>query len=239
MEERELLETFKYHGDKETLGARWSSWLERFKLYIIVKELTDPEKVKAAFLLMIGPEVYEIYRALRKSDMTDTTEEIYEFLSDFLNPKRSRIATLSSFRRAGKRDEETFDEFVLRLRLLAANCDFGKASVEENIVEQFIAGCGSSDLREQLLLTSNLDLTKALQLARDTEDIILFMYCRKCGGEAHRNECQCPARNKICVKCQKKGHFGSECHRNTTNRMTYQNESAFKSDKENHINKSK
>lgn len=238
MEERELLEQFKYHGDKETLGARWSSWLERFKLYVIFKELTDPEKVKVAFLLMIGPEVYEIYRAVRKSDKTDTIEEIYEFLSDFLNPKRSRIATLSSFRRAGKRDEETFDEFVLRLRLLAANCDFGKASVEENIVEQFIAGCGSKELREQLLLTDNLDLKKALELARDTENILMFLYCGKCGGDAHQNESHCPARDKRCVKCQTKGHFGSECHRNTTNHMTNHNKSAFKSDKENHINKS-
>ena len=232
MEERELLlEPFKYHGDRETLGARWSSWLERFKLYIIVKELTDPEKVKAAFLLMIGPEVYEIYRALRKSDKTDTIEEIYELLSDYLNPKRSRLVTLSSFRRAGKRDEETFDEFVLRLRLLAASCEFAKtARLEENIVEQFIAGCGSNELREQLLLTDNLDLKKTLELARDTQDLLMLSYCGKCGGEAHRNESHCPARDKRCVKCQTNGHFGSECHKNITNRMTDQNKSAFKSE---------
>ena len=35
--------------------------------------------------------------------------------------------------------------------------------------------------------------------------------CKHCGGSAHRDRHQCPASERNCSKCGKKGHFASVC----------------------------
>lgn len=103
MDERVSCGTFVYHGDMNNLGSRWISWLERFKLYLVARGMTDANQVKSTFLLMIGSEAYEIYKTLKKADNSDTIEEIYKFLTDHMNPKKITIYGTLCF---PKRNEE-------------------------------------------------------------------------------------------------------------------------------------
>ena len=51
---------FDYNGDQDSIGSRWDTWLERFKLYIQSKNLTEPKTILANFLLLIGPDAYDV-----------------------------------------------------------------------------------------------------------------------------------------------------------------------------------
>ena len=62
MSEKVTCGTFVYAGDKNTLGPRWTTWLERFTLYVAANAYTDPVIIKANFLLLIGLDAYEIYK---------------------------------------------------------------------------------------------------------------------------------------------------------------------------------
>ena len=39
-------------------------------------------------------------------------------------------------------------------------------------------------------------------------------HCRRCGRN-HQKDIQCPARNAICFKCNRKGHYGTQCFSKT------------------------
>lgn len=74
--------------DLATAGSRWELWLERFKLYILAKDLSA-DRVKANFLLMIGAEVYEVYKGLRRKEDNETPDEAYKLLSDHFKGQNS------------------------------------------------------------------------------------------------------------------------------------------------------
>ena len=57
--------------------------------------------------------------------------------------------------------------------------------------------------------------------------------CRNCGNNSHQNQQQCPAVNKLCLRCGKKNHFAAVCRSQgfsgsqqtlTTQRHNYQND---------------
>jgi hypothetical protein len=159
------LEQFVYGGDQSTLGARWSAWLERFKLFLTATNLTDNERIKSTFLLKIGPEVYEIYKTLKKANNTDTMNELYTKLTTHLNPSRSKLTERCIFRSSSRRQDESVDEYAMRLRQLALNCKFGE-QLEDNILEQFVVGCDIEAFQRQCCRQDDLTLKQALELAR-------------------------------------------------------------------------
>ena len=83
------MEEFIYGGEATTLGKRWQTWTERFSLYLTPNKITDPEVMKASFLLLMGREAFEVYNAKRKADGTDTYAEIKAFMNAYFVVKRS------------------------------------------------------------------------------------------------------------------------------------------------------
>ena len=48
------------------------NWTEQFELYVLASGLTDDAKQKASFLLLMGRDLYEIYKTKKKADNKDT-----------------------------------------------------------------------------------------------------------------------------------------------------------------------
>jgi hypothetical protein len=161
--------TFQYQTgeDLATAGSRWELWLERFKLYITAKDL-PAERIKATFLLMIGQEVYEIYKGLRRKEDDETPEEAYKVLSDHFTAQRSEFAEEQKFRHMKRRQGEPVHDFVMRLRQQAVHCMFGE-TLERNILSQFVAGSNMSAFQEKCCQTKELKLAKAIEMAQAYE----------------------------------------------------------------------
>ena len=71
---------FEYHGDANTLGSRWTTWEERFDLQLTANGITDSGRIKASFLILIGLEAYAIYQTKKKTDNSDTMDEVRAFM---------------------------------------------------------------------------------------------------------------------------------------------------------------
>ena len=126
--------------------------------------------------------------------------------------------------------DETIDEFVTKLKPLAANCNFGNL-MEALIADRLVLGVRDAKLRENFLRESEKTLDKAVNMARnECRDIIRneeeeiskvehkahkqkarLIRCRFCGNKHMRDRQICPANGKTCYKCNKENHFAKVC----------------------------
>ena len=133
--------------------------------------------------------------------------------------------------------DETTDQYVTRLRKLAAHCEF--ADLEKELKATIIQNCVSKSLRcfalreEKLTLENLLSKARALEAseaqAKDIEvslekseaNSVQFVRkntshkCYRCGFSwPHKNK-PCPATEEICRQCGKTGHFARVCKSST------------------------
>jgi outer membrane translocation and assembly module TamA len=109
-------------------------------LYLVANK-TSEEKKKAIFLLKIGEELLTVYRSKRKADKSDTYEEIRKMLETHVKPNTVVFTEVMVFRRAARHEGETANEFAIRLRQLAKNCQFKEGSRDS---QQFVAHRGTT-----------------------------------------------------------------------------------------------
>jgi hypothetical protein len=173
---------FNYSGDSGTLGKRWQTWLDRFDLYVTANEITDEAVKKASFVLLMGAEAFEIYSSKKKDDNSESFTEVRKFMSDHFVVKKSEYAEVVSFRNAKRRDGETINEYVIRLRAMAAHCGFG-AGLEKEIERQLVVGCEMLELQNKCTRTDDLNLAKILELAVGYERLRTSMHQLK--GESN------------------------------------------------------
>lgn len=167
--------SFQYATGEElaTVGTWWEMWLERFKLYVHAKNLQD-DRIKSTFLLMIGPDVYEIYKSIRSRDDNETHEQANKLITDHFTAQRSEFAEEQKFRHMRRREGEPVHDYVMRLRQQAVHCKFGEA-LERNVLSQFVAGSNMPAFQEKCCRTNNLTLASAIESAQGFESSVQNM----------------------------------------------------------------
>lgn len=158
-----LVGQFTY-GDQSTRGARWTIWLERFRLQCKQNKAEEEDDKKSLFLLLLGQEAFALYTAKKKPDGTDKIEEIIAFMTKEFVTQKSEYTEVLTFRQANRRDGESVNEYASRLRCLALDCGYG-ASVEKEIERQFVMGCRMPEVQAKCARTNGLDLNKVLEYA--------------------------------------------------------------------------
>ncbi|XP_011155764.1 uncharacterized protein LOC105193091 [Solenopsis invicta] len=143
------------------------------------------------------------------------------------------------FRNLSQGTEETMVQYVSRLRQQAKNCNFEDADTE--ICGQIIEKCHLTKLRRHLLEKCEVKLDEILEIAKTMEAVSLQtkgmegeavtritdkkkhvktattkttdnVECYRCGYKGHKyTDEKCPARERICSKCGKSGHFARVC----------------------------
>jgi hypothetical protein len=150
------------------IGSRWTQWLERLQYFLTVnKTIEDDERVATLFLAG-GSRLTEIHATLpiavadSRCD-TNFKKAIYR-LNNYFKPKRNKAMEQFMFTQLKQEVDETIEQYVTRLRIQSAYCEFHDVDLE--IVKQVLQSCNSNDFRRQLLKTENLDLTKLLTQGR-------------------------------------------------------------------------
>ena len=131
---------------------------------------------------------------------------------------------------------EPVDAFITALYALAEHCSFGMLH-DELIRDRIVVGIRNSALSEKLQLSPNLRLShhpgppvrgnkgqqqllrgdslvgsvKPKQGNTDQKGGSPGAKCQKCGWKATQDLQHCPARNAVCWKCHKRGHFQYVC----------------------------
>ncbi|CAH1972263.1 unnamed protein product [Acanthoscelides obtectus] len=252
------LEPFDCDGQVCSVAVRWQKWKRALEVYLEAANIDSPAKKRANLLHIGGLGLQEIYYNLPGAHISEQTEDVenpvnvYEIairkLDEYFAPKQSKVYERHVFRLIKQEMDEKFEKFLVRLRNQAEKCVF--SNTEENIIDQIVEKCSSSDLRKKILtIGDSISLENILAEANALEAVSRQMEefaekktgievnqinnntkqkfraseiksCFRCGSKGHISF-NCPAREKICKKCGYKGHVSKQCRTKPGKRRTH------------------
>ncbi|UYV77708.1 hypothetical protein LAZ67_15002011 [Cordylochernes scorpioides] len=199
-----------------------------------------------------GERAEEIHSAFNLSaDDAKNLDKVIEAFDNHFIGKRNVVS---------QRPEETTEEFVTVLHRISEHCEYANLR-DELIRDRIVLGVKDRKLSEKLMLNENLNLAKAVEIARQWEAVMreqqdlnpstsqvdktrkLAKQKPKASGHGKDNGRStsrqtdsakeidegkkyqlaltvelpniiiCPAKDKVCGKCAKKGHYTNLCRR--------------------------
>ena len=145
---------FNVHEEEHTAGTRFKKYIARFELLVTAMDLENkPKRKKALLLHYAGEEVFDIYDTFTADKKGGDDEAGYQTLkkslADHFEPKKHLDFEIFKFRSARQEANETMDSYCTRLRLMAANCEFG--DVNRELKTQILQSCTSLQLRHKAI----------------------------------------------------------------------------------------
>ena len=122
------LPPFDPFSDPSSLSQRWKIWTKRFQTYIAAMNITNDKQKRALLLYQAGEATQEIFETLPETGEDYTTAQAK--LDEYFSPKKNVDYQVLQFCQAVQQPGETVDQFVTRLRKLAATCEFGDVAKE-------------------------------------------------------------------------------------------------------------
>ncbi|XP_047474266.1 uncharacterized protein LOC125028804 isoform X4 [Penaeus chinensis] len=211
---------FSTRGEASSVSKRWKDWLAAFEIYLDVANVGKDSRKRALLLHTAGLEVQEICRGLFSNSAVATYTDLVTALNKHFIPVGNFRHERFVFNSCAQKQDESVSAYTTRLRKLAATCEFEKIKGEDDIIiDQIIAKCNSKHLRRELLQEPNLTLGRVLEIARvmettnKTRRVKEQQLCIRCGREGHNpnDKGRCPAADRYCHYCGKKGHFQPMC----------------------------
>ena len=160
---------FDPSGDPTGIAQRWVKWKTSFTYFISACGITQDAQKRNCLLHLLGPACQEIF-----STFTETGTTLAQALTKFdehFAVSQNVPYERHKFHQCSQKKTESIDQFVIRLRKLAATCDFGEE--QDNMIrDMVIAKTTSSELHKRLLMEPELTFKKTLDLARVIESAV-------------------------------------------------------------------
>ena len=156
----------QFNPHDKSVASKWEYWKVSLHHYIVAENIQGVMRKRATLLHMAGPELQRIVEGL--PDPGETYQDTIAALDEYFRPRINPIFEIHQFMQVKQREDETIDAFVSRLRSAAKNCDFG-ALLDKMLVTMIASGCKCDKLRCRLLGEADLNLARALDLARNWE----------------------------------------------------------------------
>lgn len=171
-----------------------------------------------------------------KEKNIDAYSVAIEKLDGYFAPQRHEAHERYIFWAMKPEPDESLEKFLMRAQMHASKCNFGKSSSESSgiaVIDKLLQ-LVPSHLREKLLLEVDLTVEKVIQQVSAFEttriaseqisgqsilqqpskssEIVsrIPSTCKFC-GRSHASDGSCPAWNKTCSNCGKRGHFRAVC----------------------------
>ena len=94
--------------------------------------------------------------------------EVVKSFSDFCEPKKNEVYGAFVFQSRYQKPDEPFDNFYMGLKKLVSNCGYG-AQQERMLRDRIVMGVHDKKLQKRLLEMDNLNIAKAVDMARAAE----------------------------------------------------------------------
>lgn len=130
------------------INRRWTRWLNHLNLFFTYTKVVDDADKINQLRLFAGGELDEIYNQNQTDD--ETYAQVCTRISNRFNPTVTAQLNRYHFRNVEQFDEETFDDFVARVREAAKLCQFANREDTE-IGDQIIQRCQSEKLKSHFL----------------------------------------------------------------------------------------
>ncbi len=237
------MEPFIY--DEATVSIQWPKWLFRFENYLALSEIDIAQLAGAATALRHllhsgGPKIMDIYEAQDNHALTYAQVRTM-FNTRFAAPA-NRLRTFT-FRNCKQGQEESLDDYIIKLQQLAINAGVPAADRDGEIINIIAQHTNSIEIQQKalqeditLLQLRNWNIaqqtvarcSKLINSAK-AESINAVKQgtprqCFNCGKDfPHPLGFKCPAIGKECYHCHKLDHFSKVCMRENRNRPSTPN----------------
>lgn len=222
----------------ENKHEAFSEWVDFMSSYFIINKVE--EKLKYNYILLsTGPKGRELLKnAQLTSEQKEVSTNIFTVFETHMIQKPNKWVERLEFS-SMRQNEDTVDDYLVRLKTKADRCDFGN-NKDERILEQIIKGLRSADERRNLIAKPDLTLKSAIESIRayeiTTKDNSRYkdanegrngVYhevstknkpCTRCGKIHRKKKEDCYAFNKTCRRCNCLHHFEECCLTNIQGR---------------------
>jgi hypothetical protein len=159
-------EPFDVH-DLDDISIRWTKWLSKLTRYFTFKEVTVSAKKINELFLFGGYDLEQVYNQHAVADEDYTI--VIEKLTSHFNPTTNVQLNRYNFNNLYQLEDETFDDFVSRIRVQASICNFA-ANHDTACHSQIIQRCKSDSLKSDAL-SATLTLAQLLALGKLKESV--------------------------------------------------------------------
>ena len=129
------IKSFDPHGDPSNVGRRWRKWLKSFCSYVdskglIIQADSADNKVehRALLLYSAGEDVQEILETLADTGAAADYAKAEKALNNYFIPKVNWTYQNHVFCSMEQQDDETVVQFMIRLKQVVKDCDYGNQS---------------------------------------------------------------------------------------------------------------
>ena len=268
------IETFDF-----TIPSEWPNWIRRFERFRHASGLAgkSEESQVNTLIYSMGDKADDILQSFKLSeeDLKTYNTVKQKFDAHFVK-RRNVIFERAKFNSRKQEAGESVNSFITDLHCLARYCNYGDLH-DEMIRDRIVVGIRDSKLSQRMQLEAELTLTKAIEIASQSEavkeqqstvrghsesisvDVIKkrqfstnksippqhkFRHsamnsfkqaqsqaCTRCGQTPSHEKKFCPARDSVCHKCHKKGHYKALCRsKRHVGEVSVDNESELEND---------
>ena len=152
--------------------AEWSKWIRRFERFREATGLSSKNQQSQISTLVysMGDKAEDLLRSFKLTEEQakkyDTVKSKFE--SHFVKT-RNVIFERARFNNR-KQEGESADDFITDLFSLAEHCSYGTLH-DEMVRDRIVVGIHDKGLSERMQMLDDLDLAKAVSLARQTETV--------------------------------------------------------------------
>ena len=158
--------------DSSNLVDTWKKFQQHVDLIFEGPLADKDDKVKITYLLLwIGDKGRDIYNTWKLSeDDKKSLKSHYDKFLAYVQPKTNSLLSRCKFRHEIQGMNESVEQFITRLKLIARDCNFKNNTTDEMIRDSLIFGTNSHKVKEKLINEGDdLTLEKAIQIAQTFE----------------------------------------------------------------------
>ncbi|XP_075539754.1 uncharacterized protein LOC142574591 [Dermacentor variabilis] len=159
--------------DFEEGKDKWKPYLIKVGAYFEANAIEDSTKKRALLVAALNTHTIQVLagKVAPRNPNALTYEEVVEVLIEHYSPKRHEITESYKFFSRCQAEGEPVNEFLVDIRRIADNCNFGSA-LDRMLRDRIVCGMRAGALQKQLLAQRELTLqdAEAMALAAEAAD---------------------------------------------------------------------
>jgi hypothetical protein len=154
------------------MGDNWRFFKQKFNIYMTAsRSINEDSAFQVAVLLnLVGDRALKIYNnfTYEQGQSCEDIKVVLKKFDDYFLPATNVTYERHNFFLREQKVDEPIDHYVTDLRDLCATCNFGTLT-DDMIRDRVILGIRDMTIKDRLLRTKDLDLSKAMEICRAAE----------------------------------------------------------------------